>query len=102
MLAVVPPDSAANCAAAPASRSAASSSKLPNVRSASRNMRAWTPQPTKPTRESGRLARYLVATPAAAPVRSAVSKVASMIASGNALRGSLSTYVPITVGKPKR
>ena len=102
-LAARPPTSAANASATSARWSWATiSSSLKTTRSAARAVCAWTPQPMKPTLfEPGR-ARCFAATPAAAPVRAAVSQVASITASGRAVAGSLRMYIPRTVGRPCR
>jgi hypothetical protein len=51
-------------------------------------VRACTPQPTKPTVRGEPAARYFEAIAAAAPVRTAVTSVASITASGSAVAGS--------------
>ena len=58
------------------------------------------PQPITPTVLAPRLASARVASAAEAPVRSAVTARASMIASGAPLVASQSTTTPLTVGTP--
>jgi hypothetical protein len=72
------------------------------ARCASSMKRACTPEPTKPSDLGLGLVRKREATAAAAPVRAAVSTVASSTASGNAVAGSLKMYTPITEGSPWR
>ena len=60
---------------------------------------AWRPAPMKPATRASSRDRYFAATPPAAPVRTAVRYVASMIASGKPVSGSNTVRVAMTEGR---
>ncbi len=96
-----PANRSTNCAAAASSTSVTTTSSMGRtVEIASNWVTACTPAPTSPSDRASGIARWSVATAAAAPVRFFVNSVPSITASGKAVSGSEYTTVPITVGMP--